>query len=87
MASTVLSPSTFITFVSVDKPFRISSLNPIEGDGWYPEKVGVTVQTDLSYKMPVAQGELVYKKVAFASKLSQMIDQLPGLPNKYRSKK
>lgn len=87
LAKNVLSPETFMYYVSVDKPFHISHLNPVEEGHWLPEKIGVIVETDLSYKNPVAQGDLIYKKMDFASKLEDEIRKLPGLPKKLRRKK
>jgi hypothetical protein len=84
LAKQVLSPETFMYYVSVDKPFHISHLNPVEEGHWLPEKIGVIVETDLSYKNPVAQGDLIYKKIDFASKLEEEIKKLPGLPEKLK---
>jgi len=87
LAKKTLSPETFMYYISVDKPFRISHLNPLENRQWIPEKIGVTVETDLNYRCPVAQGDLVYKKIEFASKLEEEVRKLPGLPEKMRSRK
>ena len=78
----VLTPSVFLPYLKVDSPFRITTLTPIEGSGWYPEKIGVGVQTDLDFRMPAAHGELSYRKIEFAGKLNEMIEKLPGLPRK-----
>lgn len=84
LAKEVLSPETFMYYISVDKPFHISHLNPVEEGHWLPEKIGVIVETNLSYKDPVAQGDLTYKKIDFASKLEQEIKKLPGLPERLK---
>ncbi|HML03652.1 MAG TPA: hypothetical protein VK487_09830 [Candidatus Bathyarchaeia archaeon] len=87
LARDVLSPETFMYYISIDKPFHISHLNPLEESHWVPEKIGVVVETDLSYKTPVAQGDLIYKKIDFASRLQEEIKKLPGLPEKLRRTK
>jgi len=87
LAKSVLSPETFMYYVSVDKPFHISHLSPVEESHWLPEKIGVVVETDLSYKDPVAQGDLTYKKIDFASKLEEEMKKLPSLPEKLKRKK
>jgi len=87
IGSEVLSPDIFTYFISVDKPFRISGIVPLDTESLYPEKVGVTVQTDLDYRRPVAQGDLTFKKLAFATKLKEEISSLPGLPKKYFRRK
>lgn len=87
LAKSALSPETFMYYVSVDKPFHISHLSPVEESHWLPEKIGVVVETDLSYKNPVAQGDLTYKKIDFASKLEEEMKKLPSLPEKLKRKK
>ncbi len=84
LAEQVLSPQEFMLYVSVDKPFNITQINPVDDAHWFPEKVGVTVQTDLNYKNPVAQGDLTFKKIDFASKLAEDMQKLPGLPDKVK---
>ena len=86
LGARVLGPDIFMYYISVDKPFRIDGLLPLETEGLYPEKIGVRVQTDLNYKHPVAQGDLVYKKIEFASKLKEEFCILPGIPEKFRTK-
>ena len=84
LASKALSPETFMYYIEVDKPFHISHLMPLEETSWYPEKIGVSVETDLNYRNPVAQGDLIYKKIEFASKLTEEVKKLPGLPDKLK---
>lgn len=80
-----LSPEEFMYYITVEKPFWITGLIPVSAGGYYPEKIGVRVQTDLNYRKPVAQGNLVYKKIEFATKLTDEFHQLPGLPKKLLS--
>ena len=84
LAEQALSPQEFMLYISVDKPFNITQIKSADNAHWFPEKVGVTVQTDLNYKNPVAQGDLKFKKIDFASKLSQDIQKLPGLPDRVK---
>lgn len=84
LARKALSSETFMYYVEVDKPFHISHLIPTQETRWYPEKIGVSVETDLNYKNPVAQGNLTYKKIEFASKLEEEVRKLPGLPEKLK---
>jgi hypothetical protein len=80
------SPEEFMYFVSVEKPFRIEGLVPLDVRSLYPEKIGVTVLTDLNYGRPVAQGDLIFKKLEFAKKLKEEISSLPEIPKKMRAK-
>ncbi len=80
LAEQALSPQEFMLYVSIDKPFNITQISAVNDAHWFPEKVGVTVQTDLNYKNPVAQGDLTFKKIDFASKLAKEVQKLPGLP-------
>jgi hypothetical protein len=84
LASKALSSDTFMYYVEVDKPFHISHLIPTQETRWIPEKIGVSVETDLNYKNPVAQGNLTYKKIEFASRLEEEVKKLPGLPEKLK---
>jgi hypothetical protein len=87
LGTKLLSPETFMYYVLVDRPFRISGLVQSQTGGLYPEKIGVSVETDLNYKVPVAQGDLIFKKIEFTSKLEDEVKQLPGLPKRLISKK
>jgi hypothetical protein len=72
------SQDHFMAYVSVDKPFKITQIYQTEASKGYPEKVGITVQTDLNYKNPVAQGDLIFKKHDFELNIIQDIQKLPG---------
>jgi hypothetical protein len=83
----LLQPDEFMYYISADSPFRIGGLVPCDVKGLYPEKIGVTILTDLNNKRPVAQGDLIYKKLEFSSKLNEEIRSLSGLPKKLFKKK
>ncbi len=69
-------PETFLTYVTVDPPFRITNVTRLDTDKIYPERIGVTVQTDLNYHRPFAEGDLTFKKLDFSNYLSKKFDSL-----------
>jgi len=72
----VVNPENFFYFLSVDKPFRISGLVNVDDRHIIPEKIGVRVQTDLNYRQPTAQGDLVFKKIEFGNKVKEEFESL-----------
>jgi len=69
-------PEVFITYVTVDPPFRITKITHLDTDKIYPEGIGVTVQTELNYNRPFAEGDLTFKKMEFSNYLSKKFGSL-----------
>lgn len=69
-------PETFITYVKVDDPFRITSIDRLDTDKIYPERIGITVQTDLNYRRPFAEGDLTFSKGDFSDFLTKKFNSL-----------
>lgn len=68
-SSEAVDPENFLLYISVDDPFRISGVTQLDTEHLYPEKIGVRVQTDLNYQRPVAQGDLIFKRIDFSEEL------------------
>jgi hypothetical protein len=71
----------FAGFVTVTQPFIMNNVEPIKDLGvLVPEKVKVGVQTDLSYKMPTAKGDLFFQRKQYEESVSDKVKEL--LPKK-----
>lgn len=68
----LVSGETFANFIYVDTPYTISSIEPVTPALFIPEKVGVGVETDLSFQVPAAEGYLVFKKKDFSYNVSEL---------------
>lgn len=67
----LVSGEIFTNFISVDNPYEISSIEPVTPVFFIPEKVGVGVETDLSFQRPAAEGYLTFKKKDFSEHVSE----------------
>jgi hypothetical protein len=66
----------FIVFINVTPPYRLDDVLPIEPTSVFPESIGVRVQTDLNFRSPTADGELVFRKKDFNSKVTEEFGKL-----------
>jgi hypothetical protein len=67
----LVSGEIFTNFILVDNPYEISSIEPTTPVLFIPEKVGVGVETDLSFQRPAAEGYLTFKKKDFSNHVSE----------------
>jgi len=71
----------FASFVKVNQPFVLSNIEPVRSlTVVVPEKVRVGVQTDLSYKMPAAKGDLYFQRKQYQDSVSSKVKEM--LPKK-----
>ncbi len=79
----LVSGDFFSSFVKVDHPFVLGNIEPIKRlTNLVPEKVKVGVQTDLSFNMPVAKGNLCFQRQQYLDSVTNRIKDL--LPKKKR---
>lgn len=71
----LLTGEAFSSYISVDNPYEISSIEPVVPTFLIPERVGVSVQTDLSYQRPAANGCLSFQKQDFSSTVSEAFEK------------
>lgn len=82
----LVSGDFFSSYVRVDDPFRLGSIEPTQHFAvLIPKKVKVGVHTDLSFKMPVAKGNLSFKRKKYIDSVSDAI--LKILPKKSKTSK
>jgi hypothetical protein len=74
----LLTPDVFKVYVSINKPFRLHSVIPLENGARIPDKIGVNVQTDLNYKTPAADGDLVFNKRDFSDNVKKEFNRIMG---------
>jgi hypothetical protein len=74
--NTVLRLTTgeaFVSFLSVEQPFRLGLIMPEQFTGPFPSKMGVDTTTELGLARPSASGYLSFKKKAFAAELEKCL--------------
>lgn len=73
----LVSGDFFSSFVQIQEPFIVNKIEPIkEFAVLVPEKVNVRVQTDLSYNMPVAKGDLCFERQEYADAVLSRVKKL-----------
>jgi len=66
----------FGDFVSVSQPFIVNNIEPANDPTVIvPEKVKVSVQTDLNYRMPTAKGDLCFQRRKFEESVSKKVKE------------
>lgn len=76
----------FSSFVEVSQPFVMDTIEPVRNLAVVvPEKVKVGVQTDLSYKMPVAKGDVSFQRRQYQDAVSSKVKEM--LPKKKRARR
>lgn len=79
----LVSGEFFSEFVNLDKPFELGSIEPHrELTSIIPERVKVGVLTDLNLDLPVAKGELKFKRKDFTQAVTTSIETLTGKKSK-----
>jgi len=79
----LVSGDFFANFIQVNQPFSLGSIEPIKKfTVLVPEKVRVGVQTDLSFTMPVAKGDLCFERQKYLDSVSSKVKEL--LPKEKR---
>lgn len=71
----LVSGDFFSSFVSVDEPFVLGSIEPHrELTSVVPERVKVNVQSDLNLKLPAAKGELTFERKLFNDAVAKGVE-------------
>ena len=76
----LVSGDFFRSFVMVDSPFVIDSIEPVRRlESIVPEAVKVNVQTDLNFRRPIAKGNLCFNRKNYVDAVSEAVKELiPG---------
>jgi hypothetical protein len=77
----LVSGEFFSGFIKIDFPFFLGSIEPQkELTSIIPEKVKVSVLSDLNFKLPAAQGELVFERKRYVDAVEKSIEEF--IPSK-----
>jgi hypothetical protein len=72
----LVSGDFFSSYVRVDNPFELGSIEPTKHFAvLIPEKVKVSVQTDLSFKIPAAKGNLSFERQKYIHAISNAVEE------------
>jgi len=78
----IFLPTTFSTFIEVERPFRYS--DSVRGSDFYdipfqtfPKTMKVISRTDLSLSTPAADGKLIFKRKELGDEISKIFGSSP----------
>lgn len=81
----LVSGEFFGGFVAISDPFVLGAIEPIKQlTAIVPERVKVTVQSDLNFRAPAAKGDLTFERKRYVDVVSEKIDKLA--PRRFRKK-
>jgi hypothetical protein len=77
----LVDPQSFRIYVSIDSPFRVHEIATIGGI-MPPESIAVNVFTNLNYRIPAADGNLIFKKREFSDNIQKEFKDLIKEPSR-----
>ena len=73
----IISASFFSDFINLDHPFQLDSIRPdLQPTQIIPEKVLVSVLSNLNLKVPASKGELKFEKGRFTTAVTENFKEL-----------
>lgn len=87
LISTLVSGGFFVNYLKVDDPFVFGAIEPLRQlTVIIPEKVKVSVQTDLNFNQPAARGNLSFQRTKYIEDITDNIEKAV-FPKKKRKKR
>ena len=72
----IFTPEVFVIFIQVDQPYRLEGITHLGHYGMIPDSIGVDVQTDLNFRIPAAQGNLIFRKRDFSQRVGKEFEEV-----------
>lgn len=72
----MVSGDFFRRYIQIDDPFNVEAIEPFrQFTSLVPERVKVSIRTDLDFKMPAAKGNLRFERKRYEESVIEMIDE------------